>query len=247
MLKSKLQETLPKQSLPTIAIVKRWAPFGFTFANACLGLLSIIQAVEGNYSMAVYCSLIAIIMDQCDGRLARAFGTTSKLGSELDALADAISFCLAPCILIYAWFPGTFGYTGSIALMLYLCAGIFRLAKFNSTAQEADNNFIGLPTGVAAFFIMSLVLYSRWIVNHPLKFMLYKQMPFILMGLIALLMLSSIPFPSFKTYRPAHPAYCTAAILSTMLLYIAGYPSLFISVNCYILASIARWIYRKAS
>jgi len=228
---------------------KNALPFLFTFANACLGFLSIIQAVEKNYTMAVYCLLLAALMDACDGRLARALGTESALGGELDSLADAISFCLAPCILLYAWFPGTVGYSGMIALGAYLCAGMFRLAKFNLINNPQQTDFIGLPTPIAAFFVTSLVLYHQWIATHPLRFMLYKRVPFILIASIALLMVSSIPFPSFKKaqrQRKLKHTIVVSLLWSCALIALAcGYPLIFIASTLYIVISVVHWLYIK--
>lgn len=127
-------------------------PFLFTFANAFLGFIAIVYALEGNFTYAVYSIMLAALMDMCDGRLARALGTTSMLGQELDSLADGISFGLAPCVVLYTWYPGVIGYTGFIALACYLSAGLYRLARFNLTAAAQHSYSIGLPIPVAAFF-----------------------------------------------------------------------------------------------
>ena len=246
MVKTKL-EALSKNK--TYQKSRRSIPFFFTFANALFGFLSIIQALEENYTAAIYCLMCAALMDLLDGRIARKMGTTSLLGAELDSLADAISFCLAPCILLYAWYPGTIGYTGIIALGLYISAGIFRLAKFNVTSEQQSTNFIGLPTPIAAFFVISLVLYSHWILNHSLSFLLYKRIPFILVASIAFLMISSIPFPSFKkSHRSLFTFSCIALCfiwLVVTLFSTKSFPLPLIAVSFYIIASILRWLVTK--
>jgi CDP-diacylglycerol--serine O-phosphatidyltransferase len=254
-----VKQRLLKQQLTAVKKTKtykkgtQFLPFIFTFANAFLGLLAIIQAMENNYITAIYCLMLAAAMDSCDGRLARAFGTESRLGTELDSLADAISFCLAPCIVLYSWFPGTFGYTGFFALGSYLFAGIFRLAKFNMLVNEppspnSSSNFIGLPTPVAALAVLSLVLYSHWILDHSVRFILYKQVPFFIIGTIALLMISSIPFPSFKKFKRLSFLHVLGLSIlwgCMLFLLIHGYPLLFIGVSLYISSSIARWLYAR--
>lgn len=232
----------------------RCLPFLFTFANAFLGLVAIIQASEKNYTTAIYCLMAAAAMDMFDGRIARAFGAESRLGCELDSLADAISFCLAPCMVLYSWYPGNVGYTGLLALGLYLFAGIFRLAKFNIITANSENscstNFIGLPTPIAAFSILSLVLYSHWILSHSVRFMLYKRVPFIIITSIAILMVSSIPFPSFKKIQRLSifkTLMLCSLFISLIISLIKGYPLLFIGISLYIFSSIGRWLYgRKA-
>ena len=84
-------------------------PFLFTFANAVFGLLSVIKTLECEFVTASYCIILAALMDFFDGKLARAFNSTSCLGMELDSLCDAISFCFAPAILLYSWYFHNFG------------------------------------------------------------------------------------------------------------------------------------------
>ena len=66
-----------------------------------MGFLSILNAQIGNYEIACYYILIAAAFDSVDGKLARAIGISSNFGKEIDSLADMVSFCLAPSVLIY--------------------------------------------------------------------------------------------------------------------------------------------------
>jgi len=221
-------------------------PFLFTFANAFLGFVSITQSLEKNYEWAIYSIMLAALMDAFDGRLARALNSTTALGAELDSLADAISFCLAPCVLWYTWYGTAIGYTGYAALAFYLCAGLFRLAKFNLTAVQQQNYFIGLPTPVAAFFVSSLVLYSQWIFAHSLRFVLYKRVPLVLVMVIAWLMISSIRFPTFKHYRRSlhlfHYFIIAFLLIVFSLFFIWGSPILLICITAYIVCALAHWL-----
>lgn len=106
-------------------------PFFFTFANALCGFMSVVKTLDEEYLIAALCIILAAGMDLCDGRLARMIGSTSVLGMELDSLCDAISFCFAPAILLYSWSLYQLGVAGLVVLSLYLCAGLFRLARFN--------------------------------------------------------------------------------------------------------------------
>src|SRR5581483_7627158 len=110
-----------------------------------------------------YYIILAAFMDLIDGRLARALGSSSYFGMELDSLCDAISFCLAPSVLLYSWFPGPVVGWGTLSLVLYLCLGLSRLARFNLTAEKQQAAFIGLPTPIAAFFVSTLILSDTWI------------------------------------------------------------------------------------
>lgn len=174
-------------------------PFFFTFGNAFCGFLSVINTLEEDYFMAALFILLAALMDLCDGRLARWFGSTSVLGMELDSLCDAISFCFAPAILLYSWSLYQLGIFGMIVLGLYLCAGLFRLARFNITSVNQTSYFTGLPTTIAAFFFANLVLYELWIAKSSFAAMVRPERIAFIGAVIALLMISSVKFPSLKT------------------------------------------------
>ena len=169
-------------------------PYILTFSNAIFGFLSILKALEHDYTTAAVYIVMAAFLDGFDGRLARAIGSSSCFGMELDSLCDAISFCLAPTILLYSWFSDYIAGLGTLVLAFYLCAGLTRLAKFNSTDQKTHFEFIGLPTTIAAFFIATLILYSNWMLCHSWKLLLYKQVLFPIVGIIALLMISPFKF-----------------------------------------------------
>lgn len=176
-------------------------PFFFTFGNALCGFLSVINTLEEDFAMAALFILLAALMDLCDGRLARWFGSTSVLGMELDSLCDAISFCFAPAILLYSWSLYQLGTFGMIVLGLYLCAGLFRLARFNISSINQTSFFTGLPTTIAAFFFANLVLYESWISRSSFATMMRPERVAFMVAVVALLMISSVKFPSLKMVK----------------------------------------------
>src|SRR5258708_11393396 len=102
-------------------------------------------------------------MDFFDGFVARATGTTSKFGQELDSLADLVSFGMAPALLISLSVLRYLPFWGiSIAVFYVVCAAI-RLARFNVQAQvEEKSHFMGLPSPAAAGILASYILFSHW-------------------------------------------------------------------------------------
>ena len=217
-------------------------PFFFTFANAILGLLSVCKALDIEYAAAAYCILLAAFMDGLDGRLARALGSTSILGMELDSLSDAISFCVAPVVLLYSWEVQDFGVIGFLVLAIYLCAGIFRLAKFNISENAQENNFMGLPTPVAAFFLTGLVLYQDWIEMSFGYFLLQKNILFCSIIFISFLMISKIRFPSFKQCKLNKGiSFYVFIIAMTLLLFVTrDYPIMMLLPICYIFTGFSK-------
>ena len=188
-------------------------PFLFTFANACLGMLAVLYAWEDGYVQACYCMIAAALADAVDGRLARALGTCSPLGLELDSLCDAISFCFAPTMMLYGAYLSAWGIWGIAAAGIYLCAGLFRLAKFNNTACQQKSFFIGMSTPVAAIFFAMIIIYQQWIESSYFHVIMK---PYILLPLVlsfAYFMVSVIRFPSFKTGLRSHVLTYTAALV----------------------------------
>jgi CDP-diacylglycerol--serine O-phosphatidyltransferase len=166
------------------------------------------KASEALYQEAVWFILAAVIFDSLDGRLARLGGRESLFGKEFDSIADIISFGVAPALMVFFLilsptesFP-VFRRLGWLIGFIYLlCAGI-RLARFNVITSPLlkkcdsfpEHDFMGLPVPAAAGFISSIVLVI-------LNFNDIKSWALFLPGLllvVALLMVSEIPYPSFK-------------------------------------------------
>ncbi|HJM68814.1 MAG TPA: CDP-diacylglycerol--serine O-phosphatidyltransferase [Candidatus Babeliales bacterium] len=223
-------------------------PTALTFANACLGLLSIIQSLECNYMLASYFILCAAVMDFWDGRLARALNAQSPFGMELDSLSDAISFVLAPAILLYSWTVSDFGPLGTAILALYLCAGLFRLAKFNITSESQSQYFIGLPTPIASFLVTSFVVYQEWLEASRVKFMYHKLWLISLIVFISFLMVSKIKFPAFKQRgRSRYSLFNVFLVLSPvgLLGLIYGYPVFLFMLVWYLGYGIFKTVFPK--
>lgn len=217
-------------------------PFFFTFANAILGLMSVFKTLDSEYALAAYCILLAAFMDGLDGRLARALNSCTVLGMELDSLSDAISFCVAPVVLLYSWELQDFGTLGFIVLAIYLCAGLFRLAKFNIISKDQSNFFLGLPTPIAAFFLTSIVLYRDWISQNKLAyFLLEKYVLFVAVIFISFLMVSKIKFPTFKN-KGSRIGALPFFILG-LLCFIFGYPFFLLIPILYILSGFTKGCY----
>ena len=214
-------------------------PFLFTFANALCGFFSVIETLDENYTFAALFIILAACMDFCDGRLARIFGSTSVLGMELDSLCDAVSFCFAPAILLYSWSLYQLTLFGMVVLGLFLCCGLFRLARFNIITAEQNRSFVGLPTTIAAFFCANLVLYEQWIAHSLFKVFLKPDYIAFIVTIIALLMISSIKFPSAKyiKIRLATTGPLLVCIALCLWALVNGYPLFLLIATTYITMS----------
>ena len=95
----------PKNNLKIVSDKKARLilPNAITLIGVCLGLSSIKFAIDGKFALAIIAILFAGLMDALDGRIARLVKGTSKIGKELDSLADVISFGVAPSLIMYFW------------------------------------------------------------------------------------------------------------------------------------------------
>ena len=134
-----------------------------TFCNMLAGAISIIMSLNGKFRMAMAFIIIASIADRYDGRVARKLNTDSELGVQMDSMGDVISFGVAPAILVY-----TFRIIGSISTMIYICAGAFRLARFNVDGMDEDNSFSGMPIPIAGLIIVAMLMFGHKIGIIPI-------------------------------------------------------------------------------
>ncbi len=135
-------------------------PNAASAANLACGFCALLTAARGQYELAVYLLLAAILLDMTDGRLARALSATSKFGQEIDSFCDALSFCAAPAFLVYQALLQPLGGAGVAVAVVYLLAGVFRLARFNLTADVHGkaSRTVGVPTPIGAGYMMALAL-----------------------------------------------------------------------------------------
>jgi CDP-diacylglycerol--serine O-phosphatidyltransferase len=127
-------------------------PNTVTALALCSGLTAIRFAILGNWEVAVLMVLAAAVFDGLDGKIARLVRAESRFGAELDSLSDAISFGVAPALILYLWSLNSLGRFGwMIALLLALFCAL-RLARFNANIDSEDqpHKSAGFLTGVPA-------------------------------------------------------------------------------------------------
>jgi CDP-diacylglycerol--serine O-phosphatidyltransferase len=156
-----------------------WADL-LTLANASCGTLTIfacLSYIEGDRSRQIWSAFVlpvfALILDACDGYVARLDARRqSRLGADLDSLADIVSFGVAPAVLGYTL--GLRGFWDVVFLTYFVCCGISRLARFNVTSAALTNVATGkvryfegtpIPTSILLVLVMA-VLYHFGHTGH---------------------------------------------------------------------------------
>ena len=168
------------------------APNAVTAANISAGFCSLLAAAQGRYEFSVYLLVVAIVLDLCDGRIARLLGATSRFGQQLDSFSDALSSGAAPAFLVYRALLEPLGAWGVAVSLAYLLAGVGRLARFNLTtdAHTKAHRTVGLPIPVASGYMLALVLMREHIAT-----------PIAVLVVLALagLMVSRLALPEFRS------------------------------------------------
>lgn len=199
-------------------------PSLFTVGNIAAGYYSITQTIAAvlgkgdahqRLDWAAIAILIAIPMDSLDGRIARMTNTCSEFGKELDSLADAITFGVAPSLLALIWgfhfLPDTLPtqihenvvHAGAFLCFLFLIGGVSRLARFNISHDAVPRNpgrpdrkyFVGMPIPAAAALLAATVHFCY---GYPI-YQWWMSLPWMaLVGMAGFLMVSTWRFWSGK-------------------------------------------------
>ncbi|OFJ51800.1 CDP-alcohol phosphatidyltransferase family protein [Mycolicibacterium grossiae] len=132
----------------------RILPSAMTVAAICLGLSAVKFALDGRPTEAMALLAGAAVLDALDGRAARMLNATSKMGEEIDSLADAVNFGVAPALIVWATLL-QHSQIGWIVVLVYAVCIVLRLARYNAMlnqdapAYEKDY-FVGMPAPAGA-------------------------------------------------------------------------------------------------
>ena len=169
------------------------------FGFLAIGLVVLPQTVGwGNPQLetAVWCIVLAGLFDAIDGPVARHTHSVKAVwGREFDALADLVSFGVAPAVLLGAALPAAFRGAAIAAGAVYVTAGAWRLARFLREAPTVRGRFTGMPITAAG-----LMLAAYWLFEHATRENVDPLSALLLFAFSALLMASRISFDKFPEF-----------------------------------------------
>jgi CDP-diacylglycerol---serine O-phosphatidyltransferase len=173
-------------------------PVTITSLGLLSGFYSIVSSINGHFEVAAVMIAVAFVCDGLDGRVARASRTSSEFGVEYDSLSDVVAFGVAPACLAYTWALKPLGGIGIVIAGMFVVCGALRLARFNIQTDTVDKSrFVGLPIpGAAAMIAGTALAYSYFELASP-RALTTAMAPITLT--LGLLMISRVPYPSFKT------------------------------------------------
>jgi CDP-diacylglycerol--serine O-phosphatidyltransferase len=227
-------------------------PNGLTLFNLFCGVYAIILAIRGEFSAAPAFIVLGGIADVLDGRVARATGTGSRFGEELDSLVDAISFGFAPALMMYLELPshGTWEW---LFVFIFTSCAVMRLARFNiEQAGRKKTYFHGLPTPAAGltlatyYWFSQTPLYNRAVIlftNSTLSDLPWHVILRGLMAVLAALMISEVPYPNVPSIGWRTPRKVLGTIVvagSIVLLLVRKEEFIFPALLAYVFYGFAR-------
>ena len=158
-------------------------------------------------------------------------GATSDFGMQLDSLADIISFGVAPAVLIYSWGFEDLGNFARFSAFLFLICGAMRLARFNIQTVEMKH-FAGMPIPAGAGMIAAIVHFF----GSPPESMISKSLLVGMTYLLALLMISSIRFFSFKRLHLSKgKSHLYVLGMAVIIAGVVFYSEIVLLINCLLL------------
>ncbi|MDO5522881.1 MAG: CDP-diacylglycerol--serine O-phosphatidyltransferase [Bacteroidia bacterium] len=181
--------------------MKKQIPNIITLMNLFSGCIAIVMAFQGNLAAVFIWVVVAAVFDFFDGLAARALGVSSKIGVELDSLADVVSFGVAPAAAVFVLLqnfmlfpPFLLPLKEFIPYTAFLIPvfSAYRLAKFNIDTRQTTS-FLGLPTPANALFWISYVYGVSQIQSEG-----FLYITLVLIIGLSLLMVSEIPMFSLK-------------------------------------------------
>ena len=194
----------PPQGLPLRTIT----PNALTALALCSGLTGVRFAIGDasgpNWQLAVIMILVASVLDGVDGQVARMLRGTSRFGAELDSLSDAISFGVAPALILYLWSLTNSPKFGWACALLFAVFCALRLARFNAAIDATDQPrkaagyMTGIPAPAGAISAM-LPMYLWFITDNNLFRSPWLVAPWV--AFVAILMVSSVATFGWSSMR----------------------------------------------
>ena len=223
--------------------IRTIAPNLVTAMAACAGITSISLSSEGRFLHALVALLVACVCDGMDGRIARLLKASSKLGAELDSLADFVNFGVAPAMFMYFWMTGgpTHMYLDGTPVaqplvrivlgcsLFYAMCDCFRLARFNTMLEQETapwwrNYFTGVPAPGGCWMVLTPAIISLALdaKGSAPRFAEFLQSPW--MGIFMLLFVGSLMASRLPTISLKHlhvPKGAMPFVLAALLLLVA--------------------------
>jgi len=224
-----------------------------TASSLLIGFFAAVRAFNGEFEVAAIALLVCVLLDSLDGNVARLTNTASRFGAEFDSLTDVVVFGCIPALIIYNWslaamaeFGWLWSKLGWLAAFFYTVATALRLARFNVSPERYRGRFDGLSSPGAAGMVISSVWFGSWLGEAGVAFSLPALLPGLGVALLGLLMVSPIPYVSFKGVN-FWASYRRVVVVVLACVVIASKPqvTLFLLAIVYVVSGPCGWFWRR--
>ncbi|CAM4148669.1 CDP-diacylglycerol-serine O-phosphatidyltransferase [Mycobacterium basiliense] len=197
-------------------------PSAMTVLSICAGMTSIKFALEHQPIPAMALIAAAAILDGLDGRVARILDAQSRMGAEIDSLADAVNFGVTPALVLYVSMLSKWQ-VGWVVVLLYAVCVVLRLARYNALQDDGTQPsytrefFVGMPAPAGAVSMIGLLALKMqfgegwWTSVWFLSFWVTGT---------SILMVSAIPMK--KMHAVAVPPKYASALLAVLAIFAAA-------------------------
>lgn len=228
--------------MPAVPAI-RFLPNAITVLAVSSGFTAVAFAMKSSlnshWTYAIGAIALAAVLDSLDGPAARLLKSTSRIGAELDSLSDAISFGVAPSLVLYVWVLNQHT-LGWVACLVYTVCTVLRLARFNSLLEDANPKpwakdfFTGIPSPAGA--LLAMVPLLAWIRFGDGFWSSYWAVGIWAM-LMGLMMVSRLPSIAVKSVRVP-----PRLILPLLVLLVAGVAAMFYEPHLMLLIGLGLYV-----
>lgn len=216
--------------------------FGLACGLFVIFKVNMVEPGYGDYDVVKTSAIllfVAALADFVDGALARAIRGETEFGFVFDSLADAVSFGVAPSVLMLKTLfleQGSFlSFFSATGAMVYSLCGILRLVRFSVKSAQAKEerdqelqaaqkrNFTGLPIPAAAAAAISANLFflspifSQWVdLSNANRSILLSTV----MIVLGYLMVCRLKFPSLKMLHLRVPSFHIAFLVVVFAIFV---------------------------
>ena len=219
-----------------------------TMSNMTMGFFAIIFASRGDEKSLALAGILVIVgslFDAFDGAVARAMHVESPVGVQLDSLADGIAYGVAPAVIAYKAYLSKLPQgallvdSGMLIALIYPICAIYRLARFNISAEDnGHTGFSGLPSPAAGIFIATIPCLNFSVLPYvgKLAFVIPLEVFIPIYVIVSLLMVSRIDYSKIFSviYKKGKSILILTVILIILLIGLFQMWSVFIVSSIYI-------------
>lgn len=198
--------------------------------------------------------ILAAFLDVLDGAIARAMKVESEFGVFFDSISDAVTFGVAPAVLVLKSLstqPQTLlSFFLMTSAVVYAISGVLRLVRFTVTKQKiepgseemkkSNANFTGLPIPAGALLTVSTTLFLMSDDGQSLLPSTAFERAFVatvVFFIVGYFMVSRWKFPSLKTLHIRVGSFqvvlMTAFIAAVILIGVVHHFALFLAATAW--------------